>query len=113
MYIPYVGGNSAINTVSGGFPGGIDVGQKTSAALGPEGFAVVSYYDQVQADLKFSRDTTGNYQSWSPVIVDSTGDVGRFNSLAFGPDGQPSIAYSDDTNGNLKIARKGIFKPAP
>ena len=113
IFVPGVGGNYSINVVSGGSIEGIDVGQKTSTALGPDGFAVVSYYDQVQGDLKFSRDTTGNYSSWLPITVDNTGDVGRFNSLAFGPDGQPSIAYSDDTNGNLKIARKGIFKPAP
>lgn len=71
------------------------------------GNPAISFYDGVNADLKFVRstDVNGIAGSWSgPVTVDSVGSVGKESSLVV-VSGTPAISYFDETNGDLKFAR--------
>ena len=63
----------------------------------------VSYYDNVNKDLKYAyRDAGG----WHLETVDSAGDVGMYNSIGVDSQGNSHISYYDETNGDLKYARR-------
>ena len=79
-----------------------NVGSFNSLAFGPDGLPAISFWDQINGDLKIARY---NGSAWILTTIDSVGVVGYYSSLAFGPDGQPAISYLDHTNGDLKIAR--------
>ena len=82
-----------------------DVGMMTSIALGPDGYARISYYDTTNTNLKFVQCTNADCSTHStPVAVDSTGDVGQTTSLKIGSNGTPRISYYDNTNYDLKFA---------
>ena len=84
-----------------------DVGIGSSIALGPDGFARISYHDKTKADLKFIRCLNSDCSMKNIVTVDAdrVAGIGRSNSLKIGSDGFARISYSDLTNGDLKFAQ--------
>lgn len=95
---------NTIMTVDG--PG--DVGIYPSLALDSNDHPVISYWDEVNLNLKFVHcgDTTcssGNiFQT-----VDSARYVGLYSSLTLNDAGNPVISYFDFTNENLKLVYCG------
>jgi hypothetical protein len=73
-----------------------------SLAFAPDGYPAISYYDEVNKNLKYAKY---NGAQWVRTVIDSPGDVGQYTSLAFSPQGRPAISYYDKTNGKLKIAQ--------
>ncbi len=69
------------------------------------GIPAISYYDEINKDLKFVRATDPTGSHWaSPISLDVTGDVGQYTSLqTFNSRAQ--ISYYDETNGDLKYVR--------
>jgi catechol 2,3-dioxygenase-like lactoylglutathione lyase family enzyme len=59
----------------------------------------ISYYDDINGDLKYAR-WTGS--TWVSQTVDSAGDVGEYTSLALDGAGNPHISYYDSDNRDLK-----------
>jgi predicted regulator of Ras-like GTPase activity (Roadblock/LC7/MglB family) len=84
------------------------VGDYTSITIGTDGLPVISYYDQINRDLKVAKCATANC-SGIPAIstMDSVGSVGSESSITIGTDGLPVISYLDATNGDLKVAKCG------
>jgi len=81
-----------------------NVCQYTSIAIGSDGFAIISYYDVTNGDLKLVHCTnTACTTNDTPVTLDSTGNVGQYTSIAIGSDGFAIISYYDVTNGDLKL----------
>lgn len=84
-----------------------DVGQYPSLNISDSDFAVISYYDATNGNLKVTRCTKINcsgppYKTTN--TVDSSGFVGKASSLTIGTDGLPVISYFDQTNETLKVA---------
>ncbi len=72
-----------------------NVGQHTSLALGSDGFARISYYDDTSSDLKFTQCTNADCTTKNTTSVDTTGNLGTYTSLALGSDGFARISYYD------------------
>jgi hypothetical protein len=82
------------------------VGRDNSITIGPDGFAIISYEDATNGDLKVVHCTnTACTTNDAPRTIDSTGSVGSFTSIAVGSDGVPVISYYDTTNGDLRFVR--------
>ncbi len=94
-------GSSVIAVDSGG-----DVGEYNSVALGSDGFARISYFDNSNDDLKFIRCTNASCSAKNINIVDSSGDKGwRYSSVAMAADGYARISYYDNTGDDLEFAQ--------
>ncbi|MBI4276655.1 hypothetical protein HY629_02325, partial [Candidatus Uhrbacteria bacterium] len=83
-----------------------DVGKYTSIGITSDGFALVSFYDVTNGNLRILKCgntacSTGN----TVTAVDTGGDVGQYTSLKIGADGLPIVAYYDVTNGDLKTIK--------
>jgi hypothetical protein len=78
------------------------VGEHASLAVDHRGRPHISYFDWVNADLKYAHRTGSG---WSVETVDAAGSVGQYTSLALDGSGRAHISYYDDTNENLKYAR--------
>lgn len=84
-----------------------DVGQDTAIVVDPAtGFALISYYDAGNGDLKLYRCSSAACDAGSAVVVDATGDRGRRSSLAFAGS-TLWIAYEDSSSGSLRLASAG------
>ena len=57
-----------------------DVGRDPSLVVGAQGHLNVSYYDAINADLKFARSGDGG-ATWSVTTVESAGNVGEYSSM--------------------------------
>uniref|UniRef100_UPI003AF5A390 hypothetical protein n=8 Tax=Thiolapillus sp. TaxID=2017437 RepID=UPI003AF5A390 len=81
------------------------VGMFTSLVLDASGDPVISYYDNINHDLKLAHcydpNCTGGGESI--VVVDNNGSVGRYSSLALDAIGQPVISYWDNINKSVKL----------
>lgn len=84
-----------------------DVGDEPTLTIGPDGYALVSYYDRSNGDLKVAHCQNVSCSSHGVSTVDQTDDVGRWSSITIGADGLPLISYHDATNGDLKVAHCG------
>src|SRR3989344_3513791 len=98
-----------VGTVSGSIISTLDSsgdgGKYTSLALGSDGFARISYYNESNNDLKFVRCTNADCTTKNITVIESSGDVGQFSSLALGSDGFARISYYASSGGNLKFVR--------
>jgi hypothetical protein len=81
------------------------VGQYTSTAIGSDGFARISYYDNPNGDLKFVQCTNTACTTSNITSVDGPANVGLYTSLAIGSDGFARISYFDLTNADLKFVQ--------
>lgn len=81
-----------------------DVGQYPSLNISDSDFAVISYYDVTNGNLKVTRCTKANCANRTTNTVDSSGFVGKATSLTIGTDGLPVMSYFDQTNETLKVA---------
>ena len=81
-----------------------DVGQYPSLNISDSDFAVISYYDVTNGNLKVTRCTKANCANSTTNTVDSSGFVGKATSLTIGTDGLPVMSYFDQTNETLKVA---------
>ena len=81
------------------------IGKYTSLELDSDGFAVISYYDAVNGDLKLAHcDDLDCVVNVSVNTVDATSDRGQFSSLALDESGNPVISYYDATSGKVLLA---------
>ncbi len=81
-----------------------DVGEHTSATIGADGLALISYYDSSKDDLKVAHCDDPACTSFTLSTLDSQDDVGSHTSVIIGADGMGLISYHDITNTALKVA---------
>jgi hypothetical protein len=84
-----------------------DVGQYSSIAIGSDGYAVISYYDATNTDLKVAKCTNATCSTSSISTFSSANNIGAGTSIAIGWDGNPIIAYYDATNDDLIVTKCG------
>lgn len=78
-------------------------GYWSSVRIGIDGFPAISYFNDLDGDLKFIHCTSVDCSSADlPRTLDSGGRVGLYNSSIVGADGMPFIVYFDQTNFDLK-----------
>jgi hypothetical protein len=83
-----------------------NVGQWTSATVGPEGYPLISYYDASDTALRLAR--CGNALCSSGNVITTPaylGDVGRHTSIAMGADGRAVVSHYDTTSADLRFVR--------
>jgi hypothetical protein len=78
------------------------VGWYASIALDGNDAAHLSYYDDINGDLKYAYVDGGQRRI---ETVDSDGQVGKYTSIAVGEDNLPHIAYWDVSSRTLMYAR--------
>ena len=78
------------------------VGTDSSIAIGGDGLGLISYYDQVNSDLKVAHCENINCTSATTTTLDSEGTVGVKPSIAVGTDGFGLISYWADDR--IKVA---------
>ncbi len=83
------------------------VGKHSSIAIGTDGFAVISYFDDTAKTLKVAKCTNAQCTTPTITVVDDppVNQVGAGTSIAVPADGRPVVAYHDATAGALKVAR--------
>jgi hypothetical protein len=81
-----------------------DVGARSSATVGADGLALISYYDFTNGDLKVAHCSNLACSAATTTPLDSAGNVGAFTSATVGSDGLGLIRYHDVTTQDLKLA---------
>jgi hypothetical protein len=81
-----------------------DIGYFTSATIGVEGRALISYYDFSNGDLKVAHCSNVACGTATVTTLDSTGDIGRYAPVTIGAGGLGLISYFDNLLGDLKVA---------
>ena len=76
-------------------------GEWPSIAVDGNGKLHVSYYDQMNSDLRYATNENGK---WVVTTVDSPGVVGEYSSIAVDSNNKVHISYYDAVNTNLKYA---------
>jgi hypothetical protein len=78
------------------------VGQFASIAIdSTTGFLHISYYDEINGDLKYATNASG---SWVIDVADNFLDVGQYSSIALDSAGKVHISYYDSDRWKLKYA---------
>jgi hypothetical protein len=80
------------------------VGQHSSATIGIDGLALISYYDTSNANLKVAHCNDLACTSVTTTAIDTPGVVGQTTAIIIGSDGLALISYYDATNLDLKVA---------
>jgi preprotein translocase subunit Sec61beta len=92
---------------------GGNVGHYTSLTIGADGFALISYQDFTNLNLKVAHCLSASCATFQVTTVDATDEsVGRYSSITIGADGLGIISYYDASNTNLKVvhcANAGCF----
>ena len=83
------------------------VGQYTSVAVGSDGYARISYYDNTHGDLKYARCTNSACTTSNIVTIDSLNTTGQFTSMKLGTNGFARIAYYYQTGNSLRFVQCG------
>lgn len=76
-----------------------------SVAIGQDGFAIVSYWDSTNGDLRITHCRNSACTVAASRAVDTANSVGQFSDIAIGADGLAIISHYDETNGNLRVSR--------
>lgn len=80
------------------------VGQFTSIAIGTDGLAIISHFDDATDGLRVTHCNNVVCTSATSVTVDNPADVvGRYSSLKVGTDGLAIISHWDETAGALRV----------
>jgi|GEM_PF-5193252 len=84
------------------------VGKHASIAAGPSPAYTpnITYYDEMNADLKFAWYQTGLPGGWRTETVDHIGEVGEYCSVAVDSSGYAHVVYHDETDNALNYAWK-------
>jgi hypothetical protein len=77
------------------------VGRYAAIAVDSSGFLHISYFDEINGDLKYATNASGG---WEIKLVDFSADVGRYSSIAIDANDNVHISYYDASNANLKYA---------
>jgi hypothetical protein len=80
-----------------------DVGKYTSAAIGADGFALISYSDETNHTLKVAHCSNLACTSSTTAIIDNS-TVGEYTAIVLGADGLGLISYFATATGDLKVA---------
>jgi hypothetical protein len=82
-----------------------DVGQYNSGVVDWHGYAMISYYNETNDELKFAICDFDSWcdqgTDWTTMTVDSAGSVGTHTSIALDADGNPMISYREVGDGQL------------
>jgi hypothetical protein len=78
------------------------VGEYNSLAFDPGGNPHVSYFDNVNGNLKYAKKTGG---TWTSEIIESAGYVGQYTSLAIDRYGCAPV-FHDGSNDDLRYATR-------
>ena len=85
-----------------------DIGLFTSMVIGLDNNPVISYYDQLNSDLKVVHCGNTSCSAGNTItILDNDTSVGKYTSIAIGIDNKPIISYQDLENSDLKLAHCG------
>ena len=80
-----------------------NVGRYTSLTLDSNRYPHISYFDETNFDLKYTR---WNGIAWISDTIDTVGHVGMYTSIALDSNDRPHISYYNETdggtNGHLK-----------
>ena len=82
-----------------------ELGTYNSLAMGPDGFARISYINDDSDDLKFARCLNNDCTSRVTTIVDSAGSIDKVTSLTLDQNGFGQISYYHDGNDDLKFTQ--------
>jgi hypothetical protein len=80
------------------------IGKDSSVALNSNGFAVISYFDDTDFDLKVAVCNDADCSVPTINVVDGPDIVGAYTSLALNGNGFPVISYYSFTKQELKLA---------
>lgn len=78
-------------------------GQESSIAIGADGLAIVSHWDDTANDLVVTHCNNASCTEFVSTSVDSTGSVGRYTSIAIGTDGLAVVSHRDIGNNFLRV----------
>ena len=92
-----------------GTGGGNNVGQNTSIAIAADGFPVIAYFDNLNADLKVAKCVNAGCTGATVVnTVDNGAVLGVQASIKVPADGRPVISYARGAvNGGLIVIKCG------
>lgn len=103
-------GNAACNAGNSivALDGANSVGSYASIAKSADGFAVISYNDSVNADLKVIKCGDATCSTGNTITsVDTVNSVGYYTSIAVPADGLPFITYYTSSGGDTKVVKCG------
>lgn len=75
-------------------------GMFASLQMDSSGFAHISYFDDANNSLKYTRQTT---TGWETSIIDATSNMGYFTSLRLDENEYPHIAYGNNSASNAGL----------
>lgn len=86
---------------------GLVTGKHTSIAIGTDGLAIVSHYDETNRKLRISHCSNAACTAATHATISSANDIGQYTSIAIGADGMPVVSHRDVTSGDLRVTHCG------